>query len=112
MIPWRALTSALLTVAAVGAVAQSLNASVVGRVAGVLAGLLMVGVALGVWRRQAWAIGSAFLLGVCWFWAAVALRAQGSFGAGELALWLAWSIVVIVASVQSRVPRGLPPRLD
>jgi hypothetical protein len=58
-----------------------------------------------VWRKQPWAVGSAFLLGICWFWAAFALRAQGSFGAGELVAWLAWSIVVIVASVRSRPAR-------
>jgi hypothetical protein len=105
VMPWRGLTSVLLAGAAAGAVAQSANASIVGRVAGVGAALFMALVALGVWRRQAWAVGLAFLLGICWFWAAFALRAQGSFGAGELVAWLAWSIVVIVASVRSRPVR-------
>lgn len=92
----------LLCLAGVGAIVQSANASDVGRVGGVLAALVMAAVAAGVLRRQTWAFGLVFLLGICWFWAAVALGAQGSFSAFELVVWLAWSIVMIVAGVRLR----------
>jgi hypothetical protein len=97
-----AVTAALLTVAAVGAVAQSANASNLGRLGAGLAAILMLGVAYGVMRRQTWAFGSAFLLGICWLWAVVALTVQGSFSALQFVVWLAWSIVIIVASVRLR----------
>jgi hypothetical protein len=102
MIPWRVVSAALLVVAAIGAIVQSANASDVGRLAAGFAALVMAGVAYGVLRRQSWAFGSVFLLGICWFWAAVALTAQGSFSAAELFVWLAWSIVMVVASVRMR----------
>ena len=102
MIPWRAVLASLLVVAAVGAVVQSANASDFGRLGGGIAALAMCGVAYGILRRQTWAFGSAFLLGVCWFWAVVALTLQGSFSALQLVVWLAWSIVVIVGSVRLR----------
>ena len=96
------VTALLLGVAAVGAVAQSANASDLGRLGAGLAALVMLGVAYGVLRRQTWAFGSAFLLGICWLWAAVALSLQGSFSALEMVVWLAWSIVLIVTSVRLR----------
>lgn len=96
------VTAVLLGAAAVGAVAQSANASDLGRLGAGVGALVMVGVAYGVLRRRAWAFGSAFLLGMCWLWAVVALTVQGSFGALESVIWLAWSIVLIVMSVRLR----------
>ncbi len=105
MILWRLLMVMLLLVAAAGAVVQSANASDLGRLGAAIAALLMCGVAYGVFRREAWAFGSAFLLGICWLWAVIALTVQGSFGALQLVVWLAWSIVVIVGSVRLRALR-------
>ena len=96
------LTALLLGLAAIGAVVQSANASDLGRVGAGLAALAMLGVAYGVLRRQTWAFGSAFLLGVCWLWAVIALTLQGSFSALAMVVWLAWSIVLIVTSVRLR----------
>jgi hypothetical protein len=102
VIPSHVLTSVLLAAAAAGSVLQSADASSVGRVAGVLAALVLALVAYGVWRRQRWAVGGAFLLGICWLWATLALKTQGYLSAGELVVWLAWSLIVIVASVRTR----------
>ena len=70
------------------------------------AALLLGVVAYGAWGRQRWAIGTAFLLGLCWLWATVALRAQGSFGLAELTVWLAWSVIVLVALAIVRFARA------
>ena len=102
MIPWRPLISALLAVAAVATLVRIANASALGRVAGLFAVAALVVVALAVLREQAWAFGAAFFLGLCWFWAAIALRVQGVLTAGEIFLWLAWSVTVMVATVRGR----------
>jgi hypothetical protein len=102
----RSLLGALLGVAAVGAIARSANAGSLGRISGVFAAMAMGAVAVGVLRRRPWAYGSAFLLGVFWLWAVVALRIQGEMEAREFVVWLAWSIVVTMTSVRARSSEG------
>jgi hypothetical protein len=106
ILSWRTATAVLLTAAAIAAVLRGANASFVGRAAGVLAAGALLAVAISVMREQAWAWGATFLLGICWSWAAIALRVQDVLGPGEMLMWLAWSIVVIVASVRGRDPSG------
>jgi hypothetical protein len=106
LLSWRTATAVLLCGAAVGAVARGANASFVGRLAGVLAAAALVAVAVGVIRERDWGWGAAFFLGICWMWATIALRVQGVLQPGEVAMWLAWSVIVIVASVRGRAPDG------
>jgi hypothetical protein len=63
---------------------------------------LLLLVAVAVLRKQDWAWGVAFLLGLCWFWAAIALRVQGVLAPAEIFLWLAWSVTVMIATVRGR----------
>jgi hypothetical protein len=107
---WRAATALLLAGAALGAVVRGANASIVGRVAGVFAALVLVVVGVSAWRGQRWASGAAFLLAVCWGWATLALVLQGVIGGAEAVIWLVWSGVVIAASVVGRDARGPGPR--
>ena len=106
MIPWRLLTAVLLAVAAAATIVRIANASAVGRVAGVLAAFALGAVSFAVYRDRDWAFGAAFFLGLCWFWASIALRVQGVLGAGEVALWLAWSVTVMIATVRGRTDDG------
>jgi hypothetical protein len=99
---WRILSAVLLVGAAVGAVARGSDASAVGRVAGVLAALGLCAVAHGLWRGRRWASGAAFFLGLFWLWATLALRMQGLLGVPESAVWIAWAIVVMMASIRAR----------
>ena len=101
----RLLVAALLTVAAVGALARFINGSDVARVAGMLAALALGAIAFGVIRDRAWAYGSAFFIGLCWLWATIALRVQGVLGGAEIALWIAWSVIVMAMSVRMRPGR-------
>jgi hypothetical protein len=96
------MLSVLLAVAAGATIVRIANASVVGRFAGVGAAVALVVVAVATWQRRDWAFGAAFLLGLCWFWAAIALRVQGVLAAGEITLWLAWAVTVMIASVRGR----------
>ncbi|MEX2538243.1 MAG: hypothetical protein WD646_06295 [Actinomycetota bacterium] len=98
----RLLVAFLMVVAAVGAIARSINGSDVARVAGVLAALALGTIAVGVIRERMWALGAAFFIGLCWLWAIIALRVQGVLGAPEIALWIAWSILVMVMTVRMR----------
>ena len=100
----RTLTALLLTFAAVAAFLRGASAGFLGRLAGVMAAAAMLAVALAVIREQDWAWGAAFLLGICWAWATVALRVQGVLQPGDVVLWLAWSVSIIVASVRGRSP--------
>ena len=99
---WKNAMAVLLGGAALATIVRVLDSSFVGRFAGVLAAGALVAVALAVRREQQWAWGAAFLLGLCWFWAAIALRVQDVLSVGEGLLWLAWSAIVIVASVRGR----------
>ena len=98
----RLLVAALLGVAAVGALARSINGSDVARVAGILAALALGAIAFGVIKERSWAYGSAFFIGLCWLWATIALRVQGVLGGVEIALWIAWSVIVMTMSVRMR----------
>lgn len=98
----RLLVAVLLAVAAVGAIARSINGSDVARVAGVFAALALGTIAVGVIRERMWAFGAAFFIGLFWLWAIIALRVQGVLEAPEIVLWIAWSIVVMVVSVRTR----------
>jgi hypothetical protein len=98
--------AALLTAGAVAAFLRGASQGFLGRFAGVLgAGAILV-VVLAVMRERDWAFGAAFLLGVCWLWAVVALRVQDVIAPGGFAVWLAWSVGVIVLSVRGRSPDG------
>jgi hypothetical protein len=98
----RVLVAVLLAGAAVGAIGRSVNGSDVARVAGMFAAAALGAVAVGVVRKRTWASGAAFFIGLCWLWAIIALRVQGVLEAPEIALWIAWSIVVMVVSVRTR----------
>lgn len=106
ILSWRTATAVLLAAASIAAVLRGANASPFGRFASVLAAAALLGVALAVLREQPWAWGATFLLGICWSWAAIALRVQDVLGPGEMLMWLAWSVTVIVASVRGRDPSG------
>lgn len=98
----RAATAILLGAAAIGAVIRSANASVIGRIGGVSAAVILVVTGVAAWRGQRWAAGVAFLVALCWTWASLALVIQGAIGGAETAIWLTWSAVVIWASVTGR----------
>jgi hypothetical protein len=98
----RTLLGALLAIASLGAIIRSANGGSLARVSGVFAAMAMGAVAVGVLRRRPWAYGSAFLLGLFWLWAVVALRIQGQMDTREFVVWLAWSIVVTTMSVRAR----------
>ena len=102
---WRVMTGALLVVAAFGSVVRVANGSFIGRTAGVFAALILVLVAVNVIRQQDWAYGAAFFLGICWFWAAVALRVQNALGPGDVAFWLVWSVATMISSIRCREER-------
>jgi hypothetical protein len=105
---WRAAIAVLLGAAALGAIVRSANAGIVGRVGGVSAALVLVLLAIFGWRGEAWAMGSAFIVALCWACAALGLFVQGSIGFGEVVLWLTWSAVVAAASVWGRDVRSGP----
>jgi hypothetical protein len=107
---FRGATALLLCVAAIGALVRSVNASVVGRASGMFAALALIVVGVSAWRGQRWASGAAFLLAVCWAWAALALVVQGVIGGVEAAIWIAWSAAVIGASVVGRDTDRTSPR--
>jgi len=97
------LTGALLlAAAAVGAVAVSANASPVGRFGGVLAGALLVAVAVGFVRQWRIAYGVAFLLGLFWLWAVIGLAVQGELSLVRVIVWIAWSVVIMAVAVRAR----------
>ncbi len=98
----RATTAALLTVAAVGAIRVSANASPLGRLGGVLAAAVLVVVAVGFVRVWPWSYGIAFLLGLFWLWAVVALAVQGQMSLLPAIVWIAWSVVIMTAAVRAR----------
>jgi hypothetical protein len=98
----RATTAVLLSVAAMGAIAQSANATSFGQFGGVMAAVLLVVVAIGVVRAWRWAPGVAFLLGLFWLWAVVGLTVQRQLSLPQVIVWLAWSIVVMAAAVAAR----------
>lgn len=98
----RVSVASLLGVAAVGAVARSINGSDVARLAGALAATALVAIAVGVIRQRMWAQGCAFFIGLCWLWAITALRVQGVLGGVEIALWIAWSVIVMAMTVRMR----------
>ena len=99
---WRIATAGLLATAAIGAIIRSANASVVGRVGGVSAALVLILIAVFGWRGERWATGSAFLVALCWACATLALAVQGTIGFGEALIWLLWSAIVAGASVWGR----------
>jgi hypothetical protein len=99
---WRALVPLCLGGAAIGALIESANASPVGRMGGLFAAVALTAVGVGVFRQRPWAYGAAFLLGLCWLWATLALRLQGHMGTAEVVTWLAWALVVMVGSVRAR----------
>jgi hypothetical protein len=98
----RATAAALLVAAAIGAVRVSANASPFGRLGGVLAAAVLVLVAVGFVRRWSWSFGIAFILGLFWLWAAVALAIQGQMSALAAIVWIAWSVVIMTAAVRAR----------
>jgi hypothetical protein len=100
----RTVVAILLAGAAGAAFMRGASEGFLGRSAGVLAAAAMLAVAIAVLREQDWGWGAAFFLGICWLWAAVALRVQDVLQPGEFAMWLAWSVGVIVASVRGRSP--------
>ena len=102
MTAWRVVVPVLFVAAALGALARSANGSDFGRVGGLVAAVMLVGVGIGVPRGRRWALGAAFFLGLFWLWAAVALRIQGIIGSPEIVIRLAWSLAVITGSVKAR----------
>ena len=103
----RLTVAVLLAVAAVGALARSVNGSDVARVAGIIAASFLGVIAFGVIRDRAWAYGSAFFIGLCWLWASIALLVQGVLGGTEIVLWMAWAVLVMAMSVRMR-PKPKP----
>ena len=99
---WRLVIPVLLGLAGIGAIVVSADASTVGRTGGVLAALALGVVGAGVARGRLWAYGAAFLLGLFWLWATLALRIQGVMSGPEVLGWLAWSVVVMAGSVRAR----------
>ena len=98
----RLVVAALLCAAAVGAILISADASIVGRLGGIVAAVFLGLVGAGVVRSRRWAMGAAFFLGLFWLWATLALRLQGVMTGVEVAVWLTWSVVVMVGSVRAR----------
>ena len=98
----RGMAAVLLGAAAVGAVVVSANASPFGRVGGVLAAAALIVVAVGIVRAWRWAFGVAFLLGLFWLWAAIALGIQGQMSAVQMIVWIAWSVVIMAVAVRAR----------
>lgn len=98
----RIVAALLLAGAAVGAVAISASASAFGRVGGVFAAAVLVVVAVGVVRAWRWAYGIAFLLGLFWLWAVVALAIQGQMSPVQMIVWIAWSVTIMAAAVRAR----------
>ena len=96
------VVAGLLIGAAAGAVVVSRDASPVGRSGGVVAAGILAVVAAGSAAGAGWALGAAFLMGLFWLWATVALTVQRLFGPGETLIWLAWSFGVLVSSVWAR----------
>lgn len=98
----RVVVAVLLGAAAVGALVISADASSVGRFGGIVAAAILALVGAGVARSRRWAMGAAFFLGVCWLWATLALRLQGVMAGIDVAVWLTWSVAVMVGSVRAR----------
>jgi hypothetical protein len=98
----RVTAALLLAAAAVGAVAISASASAFGRVGGVFAAAVLAVVAVGMVRVWRWAYGVAFLLGLFWLWAVIALAIQGQMSLLPMIVWIAWSVVVMAAAVRAR----------
>ena len=98
----RTVAAALLGAAAIGAIVRSIDSNFVGRLAGVIAAFSVGWVSYGVYRGRPWALGSGFFVALLWFWATLALRVQGVIGAPEFAVWIAWAITVMVATVRAR----------
>ena len=107
---WRSVMGVLLAAAAFGAVVRSADASLVGRMGGVFAALVLIVIAVSAWRGQRWASGASFLVAVCWVWATISLLVQSVIGGAEAAIWLTWSGVVISASIVGRAEREPGPR--
>ncbi len=99
---WRNIVAVLLALAAVGALVRSIDGGFLARFASILAALSMTVVAIGAFRERTWALGAAFFIALFWFWAVLALRVQSVIGAAEFVVWIAWSIVVMVATVRAR----------
>ena len=97
----RASAAALLAAAAVGAVRISASASPLGRVGGVMAATMLVVVAVGFVRAWRWAYGIAFVLGLFWLWASVALAVQAQMSVLQAIVWIAWSVVIMTAAVRA-----------
>lgn len=94
---------ALLLVGAAGtAVYLARGGAPVGRLSAVVAAALLVAVAAGCLRARAWALGAAFILGLCWTWATVALTLQATFTPAQTFMWLAWAFGVMLASVRAK----------
>ncbi len=102
MTTWRTAAGVLLGVAALGAIARSADSNFVGRFAGVIAAFAVGWVAYGVFRGRPWALGAGFFVALLWFWATLALRVQGVIGVIEFIVWIAWAIIVMVATVRAR----------
>jgi hypothetical protein len=68
----------------------------------VIAAFAVGWVAYGVFRGRPWALGSGFFVALLWFWATLALRVQGVIGVVEFLVWIAWAIIVMVATVRAR----------
>jgi hypothetical protein len=98
----RITAALLLGAAAVGAVAISASASPFGRLGGVFAAAVLVVVGVGFVRVWRWAYGVAFLLGLFWLWAVIALGLQGQMSLGSMIVWIAWSVVIMTAAVRAR----------
>lgn len=98
----RRLLALLMTLGAVAAFMRGASQGFLGRFAGVVGAFALLAVALAVVRERDWGFGAAFLLGICWLWATVALRVQDVIQPGGFAMWLAWSVAVIVLSVRGR----------
>jgi hypothetical protein len=99
---WRTAAAALLAAAALGAVVRSVDSTTIGRIAGVLAGASIGWVAYGVYRERAWALGAGFFIALFWFWATLALRVESVIGAPEFVAWIAWAIIVMIATVRAK----------
>jgi hypothetical protein len=96
----------LLVAAAAGAVAISAGTSPLGRFGGVMAGALLVVVAVGFVRAWRIAYGVAFLLGLFWLWAVVGLAIQGEMSVVRGIVWIAWSVVIMAAAVRATPKRS------
>lgn len=102
---WRVVAGVLLIGAAGLGVTRVASQSPTARLGAGTLILLLVGVIVGVFRGSAWAVGTAFVFGMCTLWAVTALGLKHDLSAEGAAFGLAWAFALMIATVRSRDAR-------